>query len=313
MVCFYISFCSHAHSYYILQPPFVGGNRDKVQQKIVKEKIKLPAYLSSEVHSLLKGVSCLPSLWFTAPIFFCSLVLISRVNLFDLGIEFLVHLMFQLLHKEAGRRLGCGPGGSNEIKNHKWFKSVNWKKLDSRQIQPSFRPNVAGKTCIANFDECWTSMPVLDSPVASPVAADSNFVGFSYVRPAPFLQRPSPLGWRPPVETEIHLATGYEADKIYCFDDYYVKLPIYVVRFVWENPSIFSSLKILVKDERGTCWNQTNLSIARWNSYPGFYDQPLPPGPWAPGTFRFSRPFTYMFPNPNPAACCNTNPVEMQI
>ena len=103
--------------------------------------------------------------------------------------------LFQLLHKEAGRRLGSGPGGSDEIKNHKWFKSINWKRLEARQIQPSFRPNVAGKTCIANFDECWTSMPVLDSPVASPVAANSNFVGFSYVRPAPFLQKPSPLGW----------------------------------------------------------------------------------------------------------------------
>lgn len=42
----------------IWQPPFIGGNRDKIQQKIVKEKIKLPTYLSSEVHSLLKGVSC---------------------------------------------------------------------------------------------------------------------------------------------------------------------------------------------------------------------------------------------------------------
>nr|CAB3496036.1 unnamed protein product [Digitaria exilis] len=136
------------------KPPFIGGNRDKIQQKIVKEKIKLPTYLSSEVHSLLKG----------------------------------------LLHKEAGRRLGSGPGGSDEIKNHKWFKSINWKRLEARQIQPSFRPNVAGKTCIANFDECWTSMPVLDSPVASPVAANSNFIGFSYVRPAPFLQKPSPLG-----------------------------------------------------------------------------------------------------------------------
>lgn len=102
--------------------------------------------------------------------------------------------LLQLLHKEAGRRLGSGPGGSDEIKNHKWFKSVNWKRLEARQIQPSFRPNVAGKTCIANFDECWTSMPVLDSPVASPVAANSNFVGFSYVRPASFLQKPSPLG-----------------------------------------------------------------------------------------------------------------------
>jgi len=136
------------------KPPFFGGNRDKIQQKIVKEKMKLPTYLSSEVHSLLKG----------------------------------------LLHKEAGRRLGSGPGGSDEIKNHKWFKAVNWKKLEARQIQPSFCPNVAGQTCIANFDECWTSMPVLDSPVASPVAADSNFVGFSYVRPEPFLQKPSPLG-----------------------------------------------------------------------------------------------------------------------
>nr|CAB3500909.1 unnamed protein product [Digitaria exilis] len=118
------------------KPPFIGGNRDKIQQKIVKEKIKLPTYL----------------------------------------------------------RLGSGPGGSDEIKNHKWFKSINWKRLEARQIQPSFRPNVAGKTCIANFDECWTSMPVLDSPVASPVAANSNFIGFSYVRPAPFLQKPSPLG-----------------------------------------------------------------------------------------------------------------------
>ncbi|OEL23799.1 hypothetical protein BAE44_0015184 [Dichanthelium oligosanthes] len=37
-------------------PPFVG-NRDKVQQKVVKEKLKLPSFLSSEAHSFLKGVS----------------------------------------------------------------------------------------------------------------------------------------------------------------------------------------------------------------------------------------------------------------
>uniref|UniRef100_A0A804RA99 non-specific serine/threonine protein kinase n=1 Tax=Zea mays TaxID=4577 RepID=A0A804RA99_MAIZE len=53
------------------KPPFVGGNRCKIQQKIVKEKIKLPTYLSSEVHSLLKGVSCccvyLASMYFVQP------------------------------------------------------------------------------------------------------------------------------------------------------------------------------------------------------------------------------------------------------
>uniref|UniRef100_A0A0E0LPU7 non-specific serine/threonine protein kinase n=1 Tax=Oryza punctata TaxID=4537 RepID=A0A0E0LPU7_ORYPU len=136
------------------KPPFVG-NRDKVQQKIVKEKLKLPSFLSSEAHSLLKG----------------------------------------LLHKEGGKRLGSGLGGSDEIKRHKWFKPINWRKLEARQIQPSFRPNVSGLTCIANFDECWTSMPVLDSPVATPVAGGaghSSFAGFTYVKPAPFLQDVKP-------------------------------------------------------------------------------------------------------------------------
>ncbi|KAG0477423.1 hypothetical protein HPP92_013806 [Vanilla planifolia] len=135
------------------KPPFIGGNRDKIQQKIVKEKMKLPGYLSSEAHAILKG----------------------------------------LLQKEASRRLGSGPSGCNEIKNHKWFKCINWRKLDAREVQPSFRPNVDGKLCIANFDEKWTSMSLADSPVASPVSGECNFAGFSYVRPAVFLQKPSLL------------------------------------------------------------------------------------------------------------------------
>ncbi|XP_076893511.1 serine/threonine-protein kinase AtPK2/AtPK19-like [Bidens hawaiensis] len=58
------------------KPPFRGGNKHKIQQKIVKDKIKLPAFLSSEAHSLLKG----------------------------------------LLQKESSRRFGSGVGGSNGIK-----------------------------------------------------------------------------------------------------------------------------------------------------------------------------------------------------
>lgn len=125
------------------KPPFVGG-RVKVQQKILKDKIKLPAFLTSEAHSLLKG----------------------------------------LLQKEPSQRLGSGPTGSEEIKRHKWFKPINWKKLEAREIQPSFRPEVAGKQCIANFEKRWTDMPVLDSPAASPKANVNPFVDFTYVRPA---------------------------------------------------------------------------------------------------------------------------------
>ncbi|XP_073306149.1 serine/threonine-protein kinase AtPK2/AtPK19-like [Primulina huaijiensis] len=130
------------------KPPFCG-NRQKIQQKILKDKIKLPSFLSSDAHSLLKG----------------------------------------LLQKDASKRLGSGQKGGDEIKGHKWFASINWKKLEAREIQPGFLPQVAGKHCIANFDERWTKMPLLDSPAASPKSEENPFKGFSYEKPtAPFLR-----------------------------------------------------------------------------------------------------------------------------
>ncbi|CAI9114796.1 OLC1v1015598C1 [Oldenlandia corymbosa var. corymbosa] len=131
------------------RPPFIGGNRQKMQQKIIKDKIKLPAYLSTEAHSLLKG----------------------------------------LLHKEASKRLGSGSGGSEAIRSHKWFKCINWNKLEAREIRPSFLPEVGGMQCTANFADCWTKKPVIDSPAGSPNCAENPFLGFTYVRPpALFLQ-----------------------------------------------------------------------------------------------------------------------------
>ncbi|XP_076926326.1 serine/threonine-protein kinase AtPK2/AtPK19-like [Bidens hawaiensis] len=136
------------------QPPFHGGNREKIQKKITKDKLKLPAFLTSEAHCLLKG----------------------------------------LLQKDPSKRLGNGPRGSEEIKHHKWFKPINWKKLDAREINPSFRPEVAGIQCIANFDKRWTDMPLLDSPASSPDASANLFQGFTYVKPAAsFLSSNSPV------------------------------------------------------------------------------------------------------------------------
>ncbi|XP_058209846.1 serine/threonine-protein kinase AtPK2/AtPK19-like [Rhododendron vialii] len=135
------------------KPPFIGGNRQKIQQKIVKDKIKLPAFLSSDAHSLLKG----------------------------------------LLQKDPSKRLGNGPQGSDDVKHHKWFKPINWKKLEAREIHPNFCPEVAGNHCIANFDKRWTDMPLQDSPASSPNTNSNLFQGFTYVRPAAsFLQRNGP-------------------------------------------------------------------------------------------------------------------------
>lgn len=95
----------------------------------------------------------------------------------------------QLLQKEANRRLGSGPAGSGDIKGHKWFKTINWRKLENREIKPSFCPEVDGKLCIANFEKRWTDMSIVDSPATSPTPGGNPFTGFTYVRPpASFLQ-----------------------------------------------------------------------------------------------------------------------------
>lgn len=129
------------------QPPFTHTNRKKLQEKIIKEKIKLPSYLTTEAHSLLKG----------------------------------------LLQKEPPRRLGSGPNGGDEIKAHKWFRTINWKKLEAREIGPKFKPDVTGKDCTANFDKCWTVMPAHDSPAPTPTSSGEHFPGYSYVAPSSLL------------------------------------------------------------------------------------------------------------------------------
>lgn len=130
------------------QPPFTHSNRHRLQQMIIKEKVKLPSYLSAEAHSLLKG----------------------------------------LLQKEPSKRLGSGTDGGDLIKKHNWFKQIDWKKLDRREVHPKFKPEVNGRTCIANFDKCWTSVPPDDSPAPTPTAT-GHFLGFSYVAPNPWPSR----------------------------------------------------------------------------------------------------------------------------
>lgn len=39
-----------------------------------------------------------------------------------------------LLQKEPSKRLGYGPGGSADVMRHPFFKPLDWKKLEARQV-----------------------------------------------------------------------------------------------------------------------------------------------------------------------------------
>jgi len=127
------------------EPPFRHKNEGVLHQKILKDKIKCPKYFSGEACSLIKG----------------------------------------FLNRDASKRLGSGAHGIEDIKKHLFFKGINWKKLLNKEIDPPFRPTVPkGKLDTSNFDEEFTNVPAVDSPVTYRLTESEAklFKNFSWVR-----------------------------------------------------------------------------------------------------------------------------------
>ncbi|CAG9321787.1 unnamed protein product [Blepharisma stoltei] len=67
---------------------------------------------------------------------------------FDKGAKSLVK---HLLVADLTKRYGNMRGGVNDIKNHKWFASIDWYKLRQREIEMPYRPFVHSPDDTSNF------------------------------------------------------------------------------------------------------------------------------------------------------------------
>ncbi|KAI9471847.1 MAG: kinase-like domain-containing protein [Benjaminiella poitrasii] len=90
-------------------------------------------------------------------------------------------LLRGLLTRDPNKRLGNN--GSEEIKNHPFFASIDWKKLNQKKLQPPFKPSVDSAYDTTNFDDEFTSEApqesvVDDSQISSTM--QEQFVGFTY-------------------------------------------------------------------------------------------------------------------------------------
>lgn len=93
-------------------------------------------------------------------------------------------LLTRLLDRDPARRLGAN--GAAEIKSHRFFETIDWKRLLQKKIQPSFRPNVLNAMDTANFDREFTDEVPTDSVVDGDFLSQSvqqQFTGWSYNRP----------------------------------------------------------------------------------------------------------------------------------
>jgi len=93
-------------------------------------------------------------------------------------------IILGLLQKNKDNRLGT-LNGVEEIKNHEFFRSINWKDLENKKIKPPFNPNVKNAMDLRNISTEFTHEAIPQSLCRSSSMGPSSipehaFQGFSY-------------------------------------------------------------------------------------------------------------------------------------
>ncbi|XP_039387371.1 protein kinase C epsilon type isoform X5 [Mauremys reevesii] len=127
------------------QPPFEADNEDDLFESILHDDVLYPVWLSKEAVSILKA----------------------------------------FMTKNPNKRLGCvaSQNGEDAIKQHPFFKEIDWVLLEQKKIKPPFKPRIKTKRDVNNFDQDFTrEEPVLtlvDETIIKQINQE-EFKGFSY-------------------------------------------------------------------------------------------------------------------------------------
>jgi serine/threonine protein kinase len=75
-------------------------------------------------------------------------------------------LIVALLNRDPKKRLGSRED-VEDVKAHPFFEDIDFDKMMKKEIDPPYQPKVKGADDTSNFDNTFTSEPVVDSVVAA--------------------------------------------------------------------------------------------------------------------------------------------------
>ena len=78
-----------------------------------------------------------------------------------------VSILQKLLTREPELRLGSGPTDAQEVMSHAFFRNINWDDIYHKRGPPPFIPTISSPTDTSNFDQEFTSVTPVLTPVQS--------------------------------------------------------------------------------------------------------------------------------------------------
>nr|ODO02707.1 AGC/PKC protein kinase [Cryptococcus depauperatus CBS 7855] len=96
-----------------------------------------------------------------------------------------VSLLQRLLTRDPTRRLGSGETDAEDIKQHLFFRDVNFDDVYHKRIPPPYFPTIGNATDTSNFDQEFTREQPTLTPVHTQLSEtdQKEFAGFSWIAP----------------------------------------------------------------------------------------------------------------------------------